>query len=105
MLLGKINNYGFCQTGQLTPAVHVCNWIIPRAYLGTPLTCHQHQENHLNKNFIPIEKEYWIVTLPFEWQSKMCRLSSNTVVPFARKIFDHKILPEKKNTKPVTSVI
>ena len=82
------------KTGKLVHAVHV--------YLGHTS---KHQEKHLNKNIIPIEKEYWIVTLPFEWQSKMCRLSSNTVVPFARKIFDHKILPEKKNTKPVTSVI
>ena len=40
---------------------------------ATPLPCHQHQEKHLNKNIIPIEKEYWIVTFPFEWQSKMCR--------------------------------
>ena len=40
---------------------------------ATTLPCHQHQEKHLNKNIIPIEKEYWIVTFPFERQSKMCR--------------------------------
>ena len=50
------------KTGKLVHAVHV--------YLGHTS---KHQEKHLNKNIIPIEKEYWIVTFPFEWQSKMCR--------------------------------
>ena len=62
----KYNNYGFCQTGQLIHAVHV--------YLGHTFTLPStSRKKHLNKNIIPIEKEYWIVTFPFEWQSKMCR--------------------------------
>ena len=104
------NNYGFCQTGQLTPAVHVCNWVTPRAYLGTPLTCHQHQENHLNKNFIPIEEDYWIVIFPFEWQSKMCRTvkwNKHGGAFCQKKFFDHKKMFEssifqnspRRNTK------
>ena len=50
------------KTGKLVHAVHV--------YLGHTS---KHQEKHLNKNIIPIEKEYWIVTFPFEWQSKRCK--------------------------------
>ena len=62
----KYNNYGFCKK--------LDNWFTQSMYIwATPLPCHQHQEKHLNKNIIPIEKEYWIVTFPFEWQSKMCR--------------------------------
>ena len=75
------NNYGFCQTGQLIHAVHV--------YLG-------HTSHHIKKNIWTrilslMKKNIGLWPFHKSGSQKCAELSSeNTVVPFARKNFDHK---------------